>query len=231
MQQVDVERALALDNLEDIARIEAFHRTRIIQVRLSQLKHEFKQKRARTATMRLRGRSRVLIDEEFLQDAKDPKLVWGANTHYLDYSLLVGGKKGLHVVLPTTRADHSYSFKLDLHQRHRTWRARHSELGFDPAGRMLYIGVYHQEEIWLAMVPRSFTLEDEEDDSDVIMDDESNMCHLDQPTTALTEAHYFMVTYFLARSLQEAGFKDIYTRGDYPSPHTVENLRNETNIL
>ncbi|KAG8220318.1 hypothetical protein J3R82DRAFT_3522 [Butyriboletus roseoflavus] len=233
VRQVDVEHALALDDFADSTKnqVTSFHRTAVTNVRLSQLRQEFEQKRDRTATMRLRKRSRVLIDDEFLLDRNDPQLAWGANKHFLDYFLLVAGKKGLHAVLPTTIADPSYSFKLDLHQRHRPWRARHSELGFDPAGRLLYIGSYHQEEIWLAMVPRTFTHEDDGDDFDDIVNEECNMQHINQPTTALSESHYCMLVYFLAKSLQACGFKDIYTLQDYPSPLKVDNIRNETNIL
>ena len=135
-------------------------------------------------------------------------------------------------MIPKNTTDPSYSFELDLNQRHRLWSAKRACLGFSPEGRMLYMGKYNQEQIFLAMVPRSFTHEDDDDpNEDRIEDEDANMVRLDAKTSAMTEAHYCMVVAFLARQLQRNRYKDTVLREDYPHTLTVEYLRRQTELL
>ncbi|KAG6369887.1 hypothetical protein JVT61DRAFT_13351 [Boletus reticuloceps] len=124
----------------------------------------------------------------------------------------------------------AYVFKLDLNKRQKQWQARHADLEFDPMGRMLFIGTYGQEEIWLAMVPRWFNEDDLLDDGNPPVD----MAHPDRTgpnATTITEQQYCQVVVFFATQLKHLGFRDIILRDDFPSPLGISNIRDSTNIL
>lgn len=164
--QEEVEEIIAMDRTQHPQFVQGFHDQMVKKVKLTALRADYEKGRKRTAIQRLQKRHVVELDEELLYRKNDPRLAWGAREHFLDYYLLIPERKGLHVILPTSRGDPSYVFKLDLQQRGKTWQARYADLEFDPTGRMLYLGNYGQEEIWLAMVPRGFTREEvfEEDE-------------------------------------------------------------------
>ena len=200
-------------------------------VKLSTLKKEYELNHVRTAMHRMRKRSKVHIDEEFVHQVNDANLAWGATEHFLDYYLLVSAKKGLHAILPKGTRDVSYSFSLDLNHSKRTWKARYAELGFDPAGRMLWIGRYHQEDVWLAMVPRCFTNEDVLAEADEMTDDARNMVHLDCKRTTMSEGHACMMVSMIATFLAQLGFHDIYIRDKTPEDLTIDGMKRVTNLL
>lgn len=96
---------------------------------------------------------------------------------------------------------------------------------------MLFIGQYNQEQVWLAMVPQSFTYEDLDEDAECLLDEESNMVKLGAKTSSLTEAHYCMIVLFLAKSLHKIGYTDIVLHDDYRVNLSVDCLRQKTNLL
>lgn len=229
--QEEVEQIIALDHVNSSEFIQGFHDERAKTIKLSTLRSDFEKKRTRTSTQRLQQRHTVEVDEEFLYVKDNPRLAWGAKEHFLDYYLLVPASKGLHVLLPTSRGDPSYVFKLDLNKRTKRWQARYSDLEFDPTGRMLYIGSYHQEEVWLAMVPRSFTDEETLEDGHDLDHIRSQISQLESRDTTLSEENYCQVVTFLAHQLKSQGYRDIYLRDDFPSPLSFATVFTTTNIL
>lgn len=231
--QESIEEIIALERTLDSQFIQGFHDQRPKKVKLSVMRSEYSKGKSRTAIQRLRSRHAVDIDEELKYQKNDPRLAWGAREHYLDYYLLVPESKGLHVVLPTARGDPSYVFKLDVQHRYKTWQARYADLEFNPTGRMLYIGMYGQEEIWLAMVSRSFTNEEVfEDDAD--MEDlraSINCLEMTNTTTQMKDEHYSKMMLFLAYQLKRQGYRDIYLRENYPEDLSPSNLKNLTNLM
>lgn len=221
--QEEVNNVIAHKRTERGTLIDEFYGNPPTPLKLSMLQNQYEQGKEHLAMLRLKRRHKVEVDGTFLHNIEDPDLAWGATDHYLDFILLVSSKQGLHALLPRSVSDHSYTFVLDVHQPHRLWRVRHAELGFNPTGRMLYLGTYFQEEIWLAMVPRSFTDEDSNEDPD--------MTPLCGRTTSLSERHYCMLIAFLATQLQLDGFKDIVVRDRYPRPLTTVMLKTVTNLL
>lgn len=109
---------------------------------------------------RLHRRLMIEMDDVLLYEKDNASLAWGVHEYYLDYYLLVLGHRGLHAILPMSRGDSRYVFKLDLHRRQKQWQARYANLEFNPTGRVLYIGTYTQEEVWLVMVPQILTEDD-----------------------------------------------------------------------
>ncbi|KIN99500.1 hypothetical protein M404DRAFT_10368 [Pisolithus tinctorius Marx 270] len=226
--QEELQHAIAYKRNPSSRMIESFHRSPVKTVPLSTMHKQYDEKREIQALRCLTRRQKVNIDDEYVHRGNDPNLAWGATKHFLDLMLIVCGRPGLDAALPKDETDPSYTFKLDLHQRQRKWRANHCELGFDPAGRLLYIGTYQQEEIWLAMVPRTFTDENANDRED----ENINMTHLDTPSTVMDEDHFCMLVTFLAQAMGRDGYKDIYFRGErYPNGLTVKELQKTTNLL
>lgn len=217
----ELRRMIAYEHLDTAKMIQGFSRTEQHVVKLSTLEKEYEKDRQRRALMRLTRRQRVEIDERYLHNVGDADLAWAANNHFIDMMVMVTDRPGLHAILPHNDTDPSYVFKFDLHQRHRTWKAKHVDLGFDPSGRMLYIGTYNQEEIWLAMVPWDF----------IRGERTAAAKHIDCPNSALTQRHYCMIVTFLARQLHEGGYKDVQIRTTYPEDLTQADMRLHTNIL
>src|SRR6202007_637888 len=77
-------------------------------------------------------------------------------TSMIDYQLTVGKEMGLSALLPNRQGDHGFYFGLDLQKPTKAFKGKHGMLGFDPAGRMLYIGTQGREDVFLAMAPRGF---------------------------------------------------------------------------
>ncbi|KAI5999940.1 hypothetical protein EDD15DRAFT_2362477 [Pisolithus albus] len=217
----ELQRIIAHEHSDMAKMIKGFTRTERHAVKLSTLQKEYEKNQQKRALMRLMRRQRVEIDDRYLHDVSNADLAWAANEHFIDMMVIVTDKPGLHALLPQNDTDPSYVFKLDLHQRHRTWKAKHVDLGFDPAGRMLYIGTYNQEEIWLAMVPTAF----------IRAERTAAAKHIDAPNSALTQRHFCMITTFLAHQLHEGGYKDIQIRTAYPLELTQADMRQHTNIF
>lgn len=220
--QETIEDVVAHKKTEMVHLIEEFYKKPVTRVKLSVLQKDYEGNKERVALQRLRERYEVAIDKTYLHNVVDPNLAWGTRDHYLDFLVLVSGSIGLHVALPKDPVS-NYAFMLDLHQRDRLWGVHDADLGFDPTGRMLYIGTYLEDEIWLAMVPRSFT--------DRSSDEEADMTSLGGTTKSLSERHYCMVISFLAMQLQRGGFSDIYVRDPYHPALTIEGLEMVTNLL
>jgi hypothetical protein len=228
--QTDVERIIALDRCEREEFIQGFHDQQVKRTKLSTLRMEYERGMKRTSIHRLRQRQVVEVDADMLLKQNDAEVAWGARDHFLDYYLLVPGRKGMHAILPNSRGDPSYMFKLDLHRRRKRWQARHADLEFDPRGRMLFIGAHGREEVWLAMVPRSFTREDAMDIEDNEDPQESIGC-LEGADTTMSEEQYCQIVVFLANQLKAQGYRDIYLREDFPSTLSALEIRNTTNLL
>lgn len=234
VQQEEVEEIIALgDRRINSQFVQGFHNQLPRKVKLTTLRSEYEKAKKRTGVQRLKSRHVVEIDEELKYRQNDPGLAWAARDHFLDYYLLVPERKGLHVILPTSRGDPSYVFKLDLQQRQKQWQVRYADLEFDPTGRMLYIGTYGQEAIWLAMVPRAFTNEEvfEEDEDMADLRANINQLEMTNATTTMKDQHYSQMVLFLAYQLKRQGYRDIYLRENFPEDLSAWNLPNITNIM
>lgn len=234
VSQEEVEEIIAMERTLHPQMVQGFHDQIPKRIKLSVLRTDYEKGRSRTAVQRLKKRHVVEIDEEVRYRKNDPRLAWGAREHFLDYYLLVPERKGLDVIRPTSRGDPSYVFKLDLHQRQKRWQARYADLEFDPTGRLLYIGTYGQEEIWLAMVPRAFTNDDAFEEEEEVADLRARNINRLENTNTLTcmqDVHYSQVVLFLAHQLKRQGYRDIYLREDFPEDLTPSNLKNVTNIM
>jgi hypothetical protein len=137
------------------------------------------------------SRTKIDVDDRLVVKREEDRVLYSTSGHRIDFYLFVPKQRGLHAIIPTITADHSYTFVLTSSQQQRSFKLKHGRLGFDPAGRMLYIGTCNNDEVWLAMAPK--TAESGVGD------------HFGPPSgaTQLSRPHYRMVLMFLARCMSK----------------------------
>lgn len=183
-------------------------------VRLSELRDIFNRKQPLKAIRLLEHRSRIHLDSKLIIKPEDDMLLWDMRHHHLDFAMMVSGEIGLWATIPNVDTDHTFSFKLNLSQPQRVFKNKYGKLGFDPKGRMLYIGQCRNDNVWLAFCPWA-TLDKAADDV------EAGYCTGD---TRLSTAHYRMAIMFLAKALSALPDRGYTLDADYdvdlsgPSP-------------
>ena len=132
-----------------------FHNMRPRDLNLSRLK-EFYTKKDKNVVSLLANRHNFIIDDDFKLKSGVGQIRMDTMSSMIDYHLTVGNCLGLSPLLPNVQSDPQFSFELDLKGQIREFKAKNAMLGFDPAGRMLYIGRCRNENVYLAMVPNEF---------------------------------------------------------------------------
>lgn len=135
--------------------LEDYRNTRTSTVKLSTLRDHYNNDNLVAAINLLRGRRRLHIDSNLTMPYNHPQLKYSSDQHFLDYLLVVPTGPGLDAILPNLKHDAHYEFRLDLSRPHWRFRVDPAPLGFDPAGRMMYIGEYRQEAVFLAFPDRA----------------------------------------------------------------------------
>ncbi len=74
----------------------------------------------------------------------------------LDFQLTVATQMGFSPLLPNGANAHTFSFKMDLKRPTHEFHRKHSIIGFDTKGSILYIGQAMNVDVYLAMAPNSF---------------------------------------------------------------------------
>lgn len=133
-----------------------FHAERCRTLSLSRFRQDYNDQNKASAMQHFNQRTRIVLDDGEVLDPLDPTLVWLANTHFLDFLLIVPKDPGLSAIIPRDITNHNYAFDFSLTQPHKVWSAKYGKLGFDPLRRMLFVGKVGGQQAWLAMVPKSF---------------------------------------------------------------------------
>lgn len=134
---------------------EAFYNMQPRELKLSRLK-EFYTKKDKNVVSLLAARRKVVIDEEFLLKMGVGQILMETDSSMIDYHLTVGNRLGFSPLLPNVQSDPQFSFELNLKGQIREFKGKNAMLGFDPAGRMLYVGRCRNEDVFLAMAPNQF---------------------------------------------------------------------------
>jgi len=71
------------------------------------------------------------------------------------------------------------------------------------------MGTYGQEEVWLAMVPRSFTEDDGMEDDGAMEEQWRRMACLEGSNMTMSDEHYSIMVVYLAHALKEQGYRNI----------------------
>ncbi|KAI5982236.1 hypothetical protein EDD15DRAFT_2203089 [Pisolithus albus] len=167
-------------------------------------------------------RHRLEVDGEYVVNIHGANVVARVAPHYLDFVLYVGSRRGLDAALPNVDVDHTWSAKLKLNLGYRQWpESRQGALGFDPKGRMMYVGNRLEEQLWIAMLPNEY-LEGAE---------LRRVVEMEGTGRAVSTQHRYMLTMFVAYVLDEMRHEDITCITPYPEPLTLESIKESTEIL
>jgi hypothetical protein len=74
----------------------------------------------------------------------------------LDFQLTVANQMGFSSILPNRVNAHTFSFTMDLKKPNHEFHGKHSMIGFDTKGSVLYIGHAMNLDVYLAMAPNNF---------------------------------------------------------------------------
>ncbi|KAG2133428.1 hypothetical protein BD769DRAFT_1665695 [Suillus cothurnatus] len=169
---------------------------------------------------------RLIIDDDHIVPMDEPNVVPCVGPHYIDHTLYVGSRQGLDAGLPKILADHNWQVILDLANVHRLWPDSNvAGLPFNPMGHMVYIGTRLQEQLWVALVPRTFFEPNHLDNA------RATHPTLNEPTTALSQLHSLMFIMFIAYALGRMHLQDIHCSVQYPVPLTRATVKRSTDIL
>ncbi|KAG1823911.1 uncharacterized protein BJ212DRAFT_1476765 [Suillus subaureus] len=92
-----------------------WEQTPVCTLPLSAFEKVFRKKDKATAANLLLRRTNLRVDPHLTFAPDHPSLLWDASKHFLDFVLVVSGAIGLHVFLPNTISDHTFSVSLDFH--------------------------------------------------------------------------------------------------------------------
>jgi hypothetical protein len=198
-----------------------FEKEQVFNVKISTLRRSYEKKDSHYAINLMRRRVRVELDARSTADSRDDDLMWHCTNFFLDYLMLVSADIGLHAILPNVQSDPGYNFRLQLNQPYRTFSAKFAKLGFDPKGRMLFIGFQGIDNVWLAMAPRRALRPDGED---------IPVGTCTGPTMMATE-HYLAMLAWLSHTLQETAISDVFLSVPYPDISSTFKFKIDSNIL
>ena len=160
------------------------------------------------ALAQLQRRTMIKYDNESLDPMNPEAMVWNMNKHYLDMLVAVSSSLGLWAIMPDVIQDIHYEFKLVPGKHFRDYKVKRAMLGFDPTGRMLWLGTSREEDVWLAMCPVAVTRG-------------HILAFGDAPknkSTRLSTAHYRMVMAFMISCLDDLQTHPIFGNDLYKIP-------------
>lgn len=124
-------------------------------LKLSRLKALYEHRDENVVSI-LNHRHTIHIDDEFTLQMGVGKIMMDTRSSMIDYHLTVGNCLGFSPLLPNALSDPYFSFEMNLLMPRRDFKGKNGMLGFDPAGRMLYVGRCRNEDVFLAMAPNEF---------------------------------------------------------------------------
>lgn len=174
----------------------------------------------------LSGRHRLEIDDNLIVDTTRPDVIPAVGPHFLDLVMYVGDRRGLDAVLPNVLADHTWRCHLNFSAIHRLWPdSKATRLPFDVHGRMMSIGTRQEEQVWIAMVPNEWLVQDHPFNAT------GNWPRLPDATSAMSSQHALMLLMFFARVFHDVRLNDFVCRVDYPEHLTRRTVNDATEIL
>lgn len=202
-----------------------FNEMSVSKVRLSTLRDIWKKQDKETALRLLDARRTIDIDREFVLEANSGRFMMYTSRSMIDYHLTVANAVGFSSILPNAESSHTFEFEMDLKKPYRDFKGKHAMLGFDPTGRMLYVGRCKNEDIYLAMVSDAFW-NGEEAPSDAGPGSGGS--------SVMSRRHYrqvvMMLAHFLAK-IPECAFHNAETVYQQDLDSEEPNFRQTTNVM
>ena len=155
------------------------------------------------------------------------KARWDIPSHFIDMLVVVSRGIGLGALLPNSGSDLDWEFKLDVSKnRFRDFTVARAKLGFNPSGRMLWVGTTTMsEDVWIALVPNTF----ETDAASMLEELEDQGTK--KRSTHLKDHHRKILLMFLAHVLQTIGFRHISVSSRYPDLDDSETFNFASTLL
>ncbi|KII82869.1 hypothetical protein PLICRDRAFT_33197 [Plicaturopsis crispa FD-325 SS-3] len=211
-----IRRSLQGDDREPDKYASQYDRTLPIKVPLSRFRYNYENQRVAHAYELLKKRIQITVDPEYILDADDPDLMLTVDRHFIDFFCAVSSGIGLHAIIPKAITDPLNKFSFSP-QHYRDFKPKYAKLGFDPAGRMLFIGKRGDMDAWIAFAPNEAISENPPDCP-------AGLC---SGNTRLTPHQYRVVLAFIAWSLSNDHVENIYSE-KYPDVSSQETLNNDT---
>lgn len=186
-----------------LANIDKFDDLKRNTLKLSLLKKAFNKKDERILNF-LSYRWAVEVDDEFCHQVGAGKVMMDTNETMLDYHLTVANCLGFSALLPNAVTSIRFSFEMDLKKHYREFKGKHGMVGFDTRGRMLYVGKCMNEDVFLAMAPKS------------VVTGETEACHAGHSSgsTQMSRRHLRMVTLMLLNFLPQVRHRSFQVHGN-----------------
>lgn len=227
-EQREVEAAV-YDHGIDVDRgehVALFYESPVKTMPFRKLKHLWQQKDAQGALRLLSGRHRLEIEDDEMVDMSQSNVVPAVGPHFLDLVMYVGDRRGLDAVLPNQLVDHTWRCQLNFSGICRLWPdSKPTRLPFDNHGRMMYIGTRKEEQVWIAMVPNEWLVEDHP------LNATGQWPRLADMTSAMSSKHALMLVMFFARAFDDMRLGDFTCRVDYPEPLSRRSVNEASDIL
>ena len=182
----------------------AFQEMSVQTTKLSKLRDVY-EKKDRYAASVMETRRTIEIDEEFILKPNSGRRLINTDRSMIDYHMTVGKGVGFSTILPNAASSHTFEFNMDLKKPCKDFKGKHAMLGFDPCGRMLFVGRCNNEEVYLAMVPLEFL-----SGGDILGDAGAT-----KGTSIMSRRHYRQVVMMLAYFLDKLEQCAYYIRKDY----------------
>ena len=125
--------------LSDPAIIDDFNNRRVYRMKLSTLKTCYNKKDDYILSY-LPARHAIHMDSKFHLELGTGQISMDTSTTMLDFQLTVANQMGFRPLLPNAANAHMFSFNMDLKRPTKEFHGKHSMIGFDIKGSILYIG-------------------------------------------------------------------------------------------
>jgi hypothetical protein len=199
----------------------------LTKLKLSVLERNYRQSHKYAALLHLTESAYLEIDDEYKypndgrRTREDGPIVMDINQFYLDFVLYVSRYAGLGAIIPTVVANHDWTFTLSLMDQHHNFSPKHSLIGFETTGRMVYLGRCQQESVWIAFAPDKFV---------------TQQCKPLPPGTTfpaphVTAAQHRKFCLFIAKCLADLGIGGIYCTNQYADVTSSGEFEGSTNLL
>jgi hypothetical protein len=189
--------------LSDPANIDDFNNRKVYKIRLSTLKEFYDEKDGRVLSY-LPGRHTIHIDSKYRLELGTGQISMDTSTTMLDFQLTVAKQMGFGPLLPNAANAHMFSFDMDLKRATHQFHGKHSMIGFDTKGSILYIGQAMNVDVYLAMAPNAF------------LNGSAPACHAGYSTgpSTMTTRHYRQIVMMISHFLEKVADRAYYTLGD-----------------
>ena len=172
-------------------------------LKLSEMKKLYNRS-SKHAIDKLSQRWRIEIDDDMRLRVGTGKVLMDTDETMLDYTLIVAKCMGLVALIPNMVTANQFIFEMDLKKPYREFKGKHGLVGFDTKGRMLYIGKCMNEDVFLAMAPRSF----------VANEQEPRPAGYSSGSSRMSTRHSRMVTLMLLHFLPKTRHRSFAVNGD-----------------